>query len=182
MSLNELFTEHANKLRAKTGVSSKLSISDMTKLLDDLNWVKENLLKGTSDQWKTLTGQDWLNLTTATESFHFIDGFTQGTSFTYSATVSNTSSAPVRLVIYTYSDVDHRSKERVAMGGQINPSQTVSDSVSITISDKSKQIRTNIESVDGNTPKSSIKIKDERLYEGTEPGIWTSNPADKVGG
>lgn len=33
-----------------------------------------------------------------------------------------------------------------------------------------------------NAANKSVKIKNERLYVGTLPGVWTPNPADKVGG
>ena len=87
MILNDILTAHADAFRQKTGVSSKLTIADMTRMLDDLSWSKTNLLKGTKREYTLLDGQP-------------------------------------------------------------NP----------------------------------IQIKNERLYEGTEPGIWTPNPSDLTGG
>ena len=68
MSLKDALTEHANVLRSKTGVSDTLSISDMTRLLGDLSWNKKNLLKGTSDEYRTLGNvahEDWVTVTTS---------------------------------------------------------------------------------------------------------------------
>lgn len=62
MSINNLLTKHADALRAKTGVTDKLSISE--------KWGQFNLLEGTSNQYRnvnidTPSGEYWHTMTTA---------------------------------------------------------------------------------------------------------------------
>ena len=55
MSLNDILTAlaaHADVFRQKTGVTKKLSLTDMTKLMQYLTLGKLNLLKGTSNQYQ----------------------------------------------------------------------------------------------------------------------------------
>ena len=38
MSISDVLTKHADTFRQKTGVTNKLSISEMTNLMDSLKW------------------------------------------------------------------------------------------------------------------------------------------------
>lgn len=74
----------ANKLREKTGVSNKISIVDMTRLLDNLKWGKENLLKGSNNQFKYIPLSGWGQISSATNNQKLdISKYPVGTSFTY---------------------------------------------------------------------------------------------------
>lgn len=188
MSLSDVLTAHADAFRQKTGVSGKLAITDMTRLLDDLSWNKTNLLKGTSDQWTTLTVGDWLNTTTSSDQYFKFNGTPVGTRFTYSATIENTLSEPVELQVWLCDD----QKARLAsdalgngfeMSEYLGTGQTKDISISFPQLNGSVYAQVGIYSQSGTVPQNStFRVKDERLYEGTEPGIWTPNPADKVGG
>ena len=186
MSLNDMMTAHADKLRAKTGVTDKLSIVDMTRLLDDLEWSKENLLKGTSDQYRDLSLQGWGQISTSTNGTVPIDisSYPDGTNFTYSVTVSNPANNDIQLEIGAYgpkSDdrlFDLNAHSSVCTRGQKNTSL----STTITKKGDISYITSWIVATYAGGNGTPIKIKDERLYVGTEPGAWAPNPADKVGG
>lgn len=187
MSLKDTLTEHANVLRSKTGVSNSLSISDMTRLLDDLKWGKENLLTGTSDQYRDLSLQGWGQISTSTNGTNFIDisSYPDGTNFTYSVTVSNPANNDIQLEIGAYygpkSDdrlFDLNAHSSICTRGQEN---TIL-STTITKKDGISNITTWIIGLNASGNGTPIKIKDERLYIGTEPGIWIPNPSDLTGG
>lgn len=184
MSLSDVLTAHADAFRQKTGVSGKLAITDMTRLLDDLSWNKTNLLKGTSDQWTTLTVGDWLNATTSSDRYFKFNGTPVGTRFTYSATIKNTLSEPVELQVWPCDG----QKERLTdygfqMSEYLGTGQTKDISVSFPQLSVAVYAQVGIYSQSGTVPQdSTFQVKNERLYEGTEPGIWTPNPADKVEG
>lgn len=184
MSLSDILTAHADGFRQKTGVSGKLTIADMTRLLDDLSWNKTNLLRGTSDQWKTLTVSGWLGAFTCSDQFFKFNGTPAGTMFTYSATIKNTLSEPVELQVWPCDG----QKERLTdygfqMSEYLGTGQTKDISVSFPQLSVAVYAQVGIYSQSGTVPQdSTFQVKNERLYEGTEPGIWTPNPADKVEG
>ena len=189
MSLSDILTAHADAFRQKTGVSNKLSITDMTRLLDDLSWSKTNLLKGTSDQWKKLTVSGWMTVTTSSDRYFKFEGTPVGTVFTYSVTVNNTVNQPVELQAWLCNEQKNRlgyirsDNFGFAMSEYLEVGQTKDISISFPQLDGAVYVDLSVCSHDGTVPQgSSIQLKDERLYMGTEPGIWTPNPADKVGG
>ena len=188
MSLSDVLTAHADIFRKKTGVSSKLTIADMTRLLDDLTWGKENLLKGTNNQWTTLTVGGWLDASTSSDPYLKFNGTPVGTRFTYSATIENTLSEPVELQVWLCDDQKARLASDVIGNGfeiseYLGTGQTKDISISFTQLNGSVYAQVGIYSYSGTVPQNStFRVKNERLYIGTEPGIWTPNLADKVGG
>lgn len=159
----------------------------MTRLLDDLSWSKTNLLKGTSDQWKKLTVSDWMNVTTSSDRYFKFEGTSVGTLFTYSVTVNNTVNQPVELQAWLCNE----QKERLAdirgdtfgftMSEYLEVGQTKDISTSFPQLDGAVYVDLSVCSHDGTVPQGSIiQLKDERLYTGTEPGIWTPNHADRL--
>lgn len=184
MSLSDILTTHADTFRQKTGVSGKLTIADMTRLLDDLSWNKTNLLRGTSDQWKTLTVSGWLGAFTCSDQFFKFNGTPAGTIFTYSATIKNTLSEPVELQAWPCDGQKERLTDyEFKMSEYLGTGQTKDISVSFPQLSVAVYVQVGIYSQSGTVPQdSTFQVKNERLYEGTEPGIWTPNPADKVEG
>lgn len=188
MSLSDVLTAHADIFRKKTGVSSKLTIADMTRLLDDLTWGKENLLKGTNDEYTTRGNSQTTGWSIATSSTNGNGGIpistSDNTAYTYSATVSNLGSLPVRGELIFADDAGNRINDGVQdkFTKYVNPGE------------KDIQVTVTRNTVPGtkkifcdfcvllNGQSNPIQIKNERLYIGTEPGTWTPNPADKVGG
>ena len=186
MSLNDTLNAHADAFRQKTGVSSKLTIADMTRLLDDLSWNKTNLLKGTSDQYRALTNSDndtWLRQSSASSSLTPVADYHDGNWFTYSATVTNTSTQPVQLELSICSEDKTRIKNTQSTYAAPAGAKDFQIAVSAPITAATHFVRTWLIFQGGKgTLGEKIQVKNERLYEGTEPGIWTPNPADQVGG
>lgn len=179
MSLNDIMQAHANAFRQKTGVTSKLSVVDMTKLLDDLKWGKENLLKGTSDQYKELKGSGWLGVTT---SITPSTPATLGETFTYTATIKNTYGDKVDLQLWECNSNNSRLKY-LGSSDYVFPGEEKEVTITRTIVSKEcKYVESAIWAANQVQQTSSLYVKNERLYVGTEPGVWTPDPADKVGG
>lgn len=188
MSLNDILMAHADAFRKKTGVSSKLTISDMTRLLDDLSWSKTNLLKGTSDEYTTRGNSQstgWLIATSSTNGNGGISiSDSDSTAYTYSATISNLGSLPVRGELIFADDTGNRINDGVQdkFTKYVNPGEKdIQVTVTRNVVPGTKKLLCDI-CVLLNGQPNRIQIKDERVYAGTEPGIWTPNPADKVGG
>lgn len=188
MSLSDVLMAHADAFREKTGVSSKLAISDMTRLLDDLSWSKTNLLKGTSDEYTTRGNSQstgWLIATSSTNGNGGIPIPTSdNTPYTYSATVSNLGSLPVKGELIFADDAGNRIDDSSdsKFTKYINPGEKdIQVTVTRNTTSGTKKLFCDF-CVLLNGQSNPIQIKNERLYMGTEPGIWTPNPADKVGG
>lgn len=184
MSLSDILTAHADAFRQKTGVNSKLAIADMTRLLDDLSWSKTNLLKGTSDTYITRgdsQSNGWLMETSSTNGNSGIPISTSdNTPYTYSATISNLGSLPVFGEIILAEDTgvrinddDYRKYTKLINPGEKDVQFTVTR---YTVPGTKKLLCHVCVLLNGKP--NPIQIKNERLYIGTEPGIWTPNPAD----
>lgn len=185
MSLKDALIEHANVLRSKTGVSDTLSISDMTRLLDDLSWNKKNLLKGTSDEWKSIPLSIWGQVSSATNNRNFdISNYPVGSYFTYALTIINKDNVDICLEMglinkqgIDVTDYNVASKVIERSSDEIHLYTTIEK-----LSSDFVGINAWIISKSANGNNNPVKVKDERLYEGTEPGIWTPNPSDLTGG
>ena len=189
MNISDVLTKHADTFRQKTGVTSKLSIPEMTNLMASLKWGQSNLLKGTSDQYRevntsTNDKDGWVQMTTSNGNIfhHFSQGIMDNAKYvTYSGTVENMTKYTVKAELIPI-DKDYRRLNDGVVSGEIHPGQ--------------KDYRFSITSP---VPKNcfdfeadcyyygvgngqSFRMKEERLYVGTLPGIWTPNPADKVEG
>lgn len=174
MSLNDVMTAHADKVRVKTGVTDKLSIADMTRLLDDLKWGKENLLKGTSNQYRDIT-IDGLYASTAS-NYKFRIGKMAGQKVTYAIKMIKPSGTDIFAEI-VQDDANGNwlsSKHSLQIADAGEFLLTVTDTLKA--NDDYVDVHVFARNVD------TIKLKDERLYIGAEPGVWTPNPADKLGG
>lgn len=178
MSLKDALTEHANILRSKTGVSNSLSISDMTRLLDDLSWNKKNLLKGTSDEYKVAYASPINHASTASNNSLLYN--LNGVTLTYSLTLFNTTSQPVGIEIIQYDD-NYRWLSSQHSSMMCSPNTESFLTVTCLVSNSDTKYVAVDASINDKSNR-SVKIKDERLYEGTEPGIWTPNPSDLTGG
>lgn len=187
MSLKDALTEHANILRSKTGVSNTLSISDMTRLLGDLSWSKTNLLKGTSNEYITRGDSQTTGWLIATSSTNGNSGIpisdSNSTVYTYSAMVSNLGSLPVRGELVFVDDAGYRINDGAndKFTKYVNPGEKdIKITVTRNVVPGTKKLLCDI-CVLLNGQPNPIQIKDERIYEGTEPGIWTPNPSDLTG-
>lgn len=180
MSVSDVLTKHADTFRQKTGVTNKLSIPEMTNLMASLKWGQSNLLKGTSDQYKTITGQGWLGATSST-GINCIP-VNVGETYTYAATIKNTFGAVLGLQLWSLDKnqlrleyLDHSNYIDNGIEKQIVVTTTIKDA-------NTKYLQFGVYSDNTQQNTHSFQVKNERLYLGEAPGIWTPNPADKVGG
>ena len=180
MSISDVLTKHADTFRQKTGVTNKLSISEMTNLMDSLKWGQSNLLKGTSDQYKTITGQGWLGVTSSS-GINCIPA-NVGETYTYAATVKNTFGAVLGLQLWSLDKnqlrieyLDHSTYIDNGIEKQLVVTTTIKNA-------NTKYLQFGVFSDNTQQNTHSFQVKNERLYLGEAPGIWTPNPADKVEG
>lgn len=177
MSLNDalkVLKDHADAFRSKTGVTSKLDVVEMTKLLDDLKWGKENLLKGTSDQYRDVK-VNVLYASTSTR-YRFPIGKLAGQKVTYA----------VKMIKPVGTDIFAEIVQNDANGNWLSSKHSfqVADAGEflLTVTDTLKASDGYVDVHVFARGVDTIKLKDERLYIGAEPGVWTPNPADKLGG
>ncbi|MBD7894532.1 hypothetical protein H9564_02145 [Limosilactobacillus sp. Sa3CUN2] len=189
MSISDVLTKHADAFRQKTGVTNKLSISEMTNLMDSLKWGQSNLLKGTSDQYReantsTTDHDDWVQMTTSNGNpFHYFpqDIMDNAKYFTYSGTVENMTKYTVIAELVPIGN-DNRRINNGVRSGRIYPGQKdYSFSITCPVPKNCPGFQADCYYY-GVGNGQSFRMKEERLYVGTLPGIWTPNPADKVGG
>lgn len=180
MSILDVLTKHADTFRQKTGVTNKLSIPEMTNLMASLKWGQSNLLKGTSDQYKTITGQGWLGATSST-GINCIP-VNVGETYTYAATIKNTFGAVLGLQLWSL-DKNQLRIEYLEHSTYIDNGIEKQIVVTATIKNaNTKYLQFGVYSDNTQQNTHSFQVKNERLYLGEAPGIWTPNPADKVGG
>lgn len=183
MSLNDILTAHADAFRQKTGVTNKLSLTDMTKLMQYLTLGKLNLLKGTSNQYQS---------TKSTTSNGYIDCANYGRGFwlAYSATIKNTSSKPVKLK-YILADKNKAPLTQQTMVGipiqgysndTVNPGEEADISVIFQMDLITWYVLVSVANADGSALSTDVQVKNERAYQSMDAGIWTPNPTDKAGG
>ena len=183
MSLNDILTAHADAFRQKTGVSSKLTIADMTRLMQYLTLGKLNLLKGTSNQYQA---------TKSTTSNGYIDcnSYHNGYWLSYGATINNTSSEPVKLK-YILADNNKApltipNIPNIPLQGYssnvVNPGEESDISVAFQMDGFTWFVLVSVVNADGSALSTNVQVKDERAYQSNDAGVWTPNPADKVGG
>lgn len=153
-------------------------INDTNNRLDNLKVGGRNLLKGTSDCWRSLTGSGWLGFTTALDMYTSVADYHSGDQFTYSATITNPSTVPVRLVLYCYG-ANKQGKIKTVLGPSVGPGAgAMAVSVTITMDSQTWFLRSNIESLDGKSPQTTVQVKNEQLEVGNMRTSWTPNPND----
>ena len=182
MSLNDILTTHADAFRRKTGVTNKLSLTDMTKLMQYLTLGKLNLLKGTSNQYQS---------TKSTTSNGYIDCANYRNQYwlAYGATIKNTSSKPVKLK-YVLADPAKAPLTQplyyIPIQGYsndtVNPGEEADISVIFQMDGNTWFVLVSIVNADGSALSTDVQVKNERAYQSHDAGIWTPNPADKVEG
>lgn len=189
MSVSDVLTKHADAFRQKTGVTNKLSISEMTDLMASLKWGQSNLLKGTSDQYREVntstTDQDaWVTMTmTNGNPYHqFSQDIMDNAKYvTYSGTVENMTKYTIKAELIPI-DKDRRRLTDSITSGEIYPGQKdYSFSITSPVPKNCSSFQADCYYY-GVGNGQSFRMKEERLYVGTLPGIWTPNPDDKLGG
>lgn len=186
--LNDELTGLADNIRSRTGYKEKMTIPEMRDHVNDLSWVNHNLLSGTSDHYQTIYSDDiaFLCRTTATNFMVGTYDSQPGDWYSYSATISNYSSHPICLEMWLFKDGsgathDDANPYPVSSHSEIvNPGEYDKDVTAyLQVGTKTNRIRSYIIFQDGKGVKGEqIQVKNERLYKGRQPGIWTPNSVD----
>ena len=178
MSISDVLTKHADAFRQKTGVTSKLSIPEMTNLMASLKWGQSNLLKGTSNQYKEAKVNGIYASTASNTNMHITD--LANKQLAYSLTIINTTGTDIFAEIVQYD----KHKNWLSSKHSSNKSTEIGQECTFACVDTINPQTDNIDChlYVTNAANKSVKIKNERLYVGTLPGVWTPNPADKAEG
>lgn len=146
-----------------------------------------NLLHNTSDRYKTLTGNDYLAQSTASDIYTSTANYHNGDWFTYAATITNNSSKNVTLETWLFDQnkrgLDPNSIAPIPLAthsADVYPGEKDKRvSTSFQISGATWFIRTYVIFDGGGAPNGSqVQVKDERLVEGKLDGSWSPNPDD----
>lgn len=178
MSISDILTKHADTFRQKTGVTNKLSISEMTNLMDSLKWGQSNLLKGTSDQYKEVKVDVIYASSASNTDMHRTD--LANKQLAYSLTIINTTGTDIIAEIVQYGKDGNWISSKHSSNTSTEIGQECTFTCVDTINPQTANISCHLYML--NAANKSVKIKNERLYFGALPGVWTPNPADKVGG
>ena len=186
-SLQKSSTKLDSEMSSQDGRLSKVeqtakehtsTISDLGDKLSNLKVGGRNLLHGTSDQWRTLTGSGWLSSSTASDMYTSVADYHGGDQFTYSAIITNPSTVSVRLVLYCYG-ANRQGKIKTVLGPSVGPGAgAMAVSTTIAMDSQTWFLRSNIETIDGKAPQISVQVKEEKLEAGNTATAWTPNPED----
>ena len=178
MNISDVLTKHADTFRQKTGVTNKLTIPEMTDLMASLKWGQSNLLKGTSNQYKEAKVNVLYASSASNTDMHITD--LANKRLAYSLTIINTTGTNIIAEIVQYDKDKNWISSKHSSNTSTEAGQECTFSVVDTISPQTANISCRLYMI--NAANKSVKIKNERLYVGTLPGVWMPNPADKVGG
>lgn len=199
--VNELSTQFDDKLNKRVNevktASEKFTsdgieqvvkkVSDVKNQVDGIQIGGRNLLRGTSDQYRTLIGDGYLCKTTASDMYTSVANYHTGDWFTYAATITNNSTKNVTLETWLFDGNkvgltnDSASPYPLATHSEIvQPGQgSKRVSTSFRISENTWYVRTYVIFDGGGAPANSkVQVKDERLVEGNMAGTWSPNPDD----
>lgn len=188
--LNDELTGLADNIRSRTGYKEKMTISEMKDHVKDLSWVNHNLLSGTSDHYQTIYSNDipFLCKSTATNIMTDTYDSQPGDWYSYSATISNYSSHPICLELWLFKDGSGATNDDAkpypisSHSEVVNPGEHDKDVTAyLQVGTKTNRIRSYIIFQDGKGVKGEqIQVKNERLYKGRQPGVWTPNSVDST--
>ena len=187
--LNDELTGLADNLRSRTGYKEKMTVPEMKDHVKDLSWVNHNLLSGTSNHYQTIYydgTSSWLAKTTATSPYYKYCSEKVGDWLAYSATISNYGSHPISLEAWNCegtTPIQGTNDGGYPINGHsaiVNPGEYDKDvTVYIQRSGTADTLRCYLIASDGKGVKGEqIQVKNERLYKGRQPGVWTPNSVD----
>ncbi|WP_323058293.1 chromosome partitioning protein ParA, partial [Limosilactobacillus reuteri] len=166
-------------------ISSKVSSVEYQTLkskVDSMKMGTRNLLHGTSDQYRSLTGAGWMEVHTSSDMYTSVANYHMGDWFTYAATINNTSDVPVELQVWRCDQNKNRlSNGMLGISAYVQPGQSnVRVFLTGQIDANTWYLQTAVYSSGGQNGQHTIQVKDERLVEGNVTGSWESNPTDTI--
>lgn len=187
--LNDELTGLADNIRSRTGYKEKMTVPEMKDHVKNLSWVNHNLLSGTSDQYQTLyVDSVWFAKTTANSPYYTYHDEKVGDWFAYSATISNYGTHPICLEVWNCkgtTPIQGTSDAGYPINGHsvvVNPGEYNKDVTAyIQRSGTADTLRCYPIAQDGKAVSGEqVQVKNERLYKGRQPGIWTPNSVDST--
>lgn len=157
----------------------KNDVDGVSNKVDNLQVGGRNLLHDTSDQWRTLQGDTWLQKTTASTCWTSTVDYHSGNTFTYAAKITNNSHQQAELEIWLC-DTNKNLINGQTFHAPIPQGANAYDvSVTFPITAGTWYIRSWVIFTGGHAPNGdSVQVKEERLVEGNLAGAWTPNPDD----
>ena len=145
---------------------------DIKSAVQNSNGGGVNLLRGTSPEWKTLTGGGWFTQTTSTGTIE-IGSLVPGDTVTYTITVRNNSQYAVYPEIIGYSDGPGTRTFGVKKDEGVQPGETKTVSMSAAIAENTINIDAWVATNDPSAPTFSVDAKNEKLEKGSVAPPWT---------
>lgn len=145
--------------------------------IDGLRIGGRNLLKGTSDQLKTMTASGWMNAHTYS-NYPYVDlsNFHTGDYLTYSVWVTNTSDVPIRAEIYCFDK--NKAHTHTALSAVINPNNSSWLVVTMPIEVNDWYARPSVITTSGQTGSHTIRMREEMLTLGNVKLPWQPSDLD----
>ncbi|MCD7130548.1 phage tail protein [Limosilactobacillus agrestis] len=159
----------------------RVDLNSVTDRMNNLKIGSRNLLHNTSDQYKTLTGEGWMEVRTSSDMYTSVTNYHSGDQFTYAATINNTSDVPVELQVWKCDQNKNRltTNGMLGMSAYVYPGQKdVRVFLTGSIDNNTRYLQSAIYSSGGQSGQHTIQVKDERLVFGTVSNTWSPNPED----
>lgn len=147
--------------------------------IDGLKIGGRNLLKGTSDQFKTITAWSWMNAHTYS-NYPYVDlsNFHTGDYLTYSVWVHNTSDVPVRAEIYCFDKNKEYARSVTDYNGVVNPGDSNWLVITTQIESNDWYARPSVITTSGQTGSHTIRMREEMLTLGNVRLPWQPSDLD----
>lgn len=147
--------------------------------IDGLKIGGRNLLKGTSDQLKTITASGWMNAHTYS-NYPYVDlsNFHTGDYLTYSVWVTNTSDVPIRAEIYCFDNNKAHTHTRSDYNNVINPGNSNWLVITMQIERNDRYARPSVITTSGQTGTHTIRMREEMLTLGNVRLPWQPSDLD----
>lgn len=152
--------------------------NDANNKIDGLKIGGRNLLKGTSDQFQTITRSDWMNAHTYS-NYPYVDlnNFHTGDYLTYSVWVHNMSDVPIRAEIYCYNNSKAHSVTGIS-NNTISAGNYGWLTVTMQIGSNDYYARPSVVTTAGQTGSHTIEMREEMLTLGNVRLPWQPSDLD----
>lgn len=175
----QLIVESGRITEQASAISSVTTIANnANNKIDGLRIGGRNLLKGTSDQFKTITGSNWMNAHTYS-NYPYVDlsNFHSGDYLTYSTWIHNTSDVPIKSEIYCF-DKNKAYTHTVMSGAVINPNDSGWLIVTMPIESNDYYARPSVITTSGQTGSHTVEMREEMLTLGNVKLPWQPSDLD----
>lgn len=176
-ALSNIIT-NSSFLQTADGFAQQVS-KQIVPAIDGIKIGTRNFLQGTSDTFKTFTGNSWLWAHTYTNfkaPYISLANFHSGDWLTYSVWCHNKSSKTVTAELYFYDQNSQSSGG--TQGNKLAPGATGWLVVSRQVTYNSWYVRPTVIATDGNGTNLSVELREEQMVNGNKRVDWTPAPED----